>query len=38
MDFKESLQVLAARIVKLKDNVKTEEATKPQFSSPCPQQ
>lgn len=34
MDFKESLQVLAARIVKLKDNVKTEEATKTSFVLP----
>lgn len=34
MDFKESLQVLASRIVKLKDNVKTEEATKTSFVLP----
>lgn len=31
MDFKDTIKQLADRIEKLKDNIQTEEATKPQI-------
>lgn len=34
MDFKDELLILAERVGKLKDNVKTEEATKTSFVLP----
>lgn len=34
MDFKDSLNVLADRVAKLKNDVKTEEATKTSFVLP----